>query len=109
MNARINRILGEINSGRALAADAIAHEMSGEQPEIPGVVECWGEVFQFIANRELATSAGGWCISTSQIERVWHGDEPGELVITFRPPARFRFIVVMPLMHEDKWRALSTC
>ncbi|MGW2208922.1 hypothetical protein [Streptomyces sp. NPDC001781] len=33
------------------------------------------------------------------------GTAPGELVVTFDPPARFRAVVVTPVLHTDKWRA----
>lgn len=106
-NAQIDWILDEVNSGRALVADATAHGTAEDRTEIPGVVECWGDIFQFKANWELTADAEGWRISKSRIDGVHEGDKPGELVITFRPPARFGAIVVTPLIHADKWRQLA--
>ncbi|MFD2690583.1 hypothetical protein ACFS5L_37920 [Streptomyces phyllanthi] len=106
-NARIERLLVEVNAGRCLAADATAHEASGTRRGIPGVVECWDDIFQFKADSELTAPTEGWRVPKSQIAGVRDGDGPGELVITFRPPARFDAVVVTPLMHADKWRALA--
>ncbi|MBC2907622.1 hypothetical protein [Streptomyces cupreus] len=107
-NAQIDLLADEVNSGRALVADATAYETSRDRTGIPGVVECWDDVFRFKANWELTVETEGWRISKSQIDSVHDSDKPGELVITFREPARFRAIVVTPLMHADKWREMAT-
>ncbi|WP_328888194.1 hypothetical protein [Streptomyces sp. NBC_00316] len=107
-NAQIDWIADAVNSGRALMADATALETSGARQGIAGVAEVCDDHVHFKSNSDLKAGASGWRISRSEIAGVTGGDEPGELVITFRTPGRFRAIVVTPLVHADKWRSLTT-
>ncbi|MDF6041559.1 hypothetical protein LRD69_05155 [Streptomyces sp. JH14] len=97
-----------MNSGRALMADATALEASGARQDIPGVAEVCDDHVHFKSNSDLKAGASGWRISRSEIAGVRDGDGPGELVITFRTPGRFRAIEATPLIHVDKWRSLTT-
>ena len=106
VSAQLDRLAEAVRSGTALIADATAYEAVGDQAAIPGVVECWDDILQFKANTELPSWTEGWRIPQSQIEDVRAGEQPGELVITFRTPTRFRAIAVTPLLHAEKWRGL---
>ncbi|MEW1774120.1 hypothetical protein [Streptomyces sp. NPDC086777] len=107
-NAQIERIVDAVNSGQALMADATALEASGSHQEIAGVVEVCDVHLHFKSNADLKARADGWRIDRSDIAGVQDGDEPGEVVITFRTSERFHAIVVTPVMHADKWRSLAT-
>ncbi|MER7487389.1 hypothetical protein ABTY20_16055 [Streptomyces sp. NPDC126497] len=106
-NARIERIVDAVNSGRALVADATAYEASGTGQGVAGVLEVHDDHVHFKANSELTVPDGGRRTSRSRIAGVRDGDGPGELVITFHAPGPFRAVVVTPVMHGDKWRALA--
>ncbi|MFJ5534579.1 hypothetical protein [Streptomyces sp. NPDC093261] len=97
-----------MNSGQALMADAMAVEASGARQEIAGVAEVCDDHLHFKSNSDLKARAKGWHIDRSEIAGVRDGGEPGEVVINFRTPGRFHAIVVTPVMHADKWRALAT-
>ncbi|MEU4152413.1 hypothetical protein [Streptomyces sp. NPDC026659] len=106
-NAAIDRIADVVGTGDTLLADAIAYGREGEPTTIPGVAQCCDEHFHFRADAEPAFGAGGWFVPRSRIGCVQEGAAPGELVVTFDPPARFRAVVVTPVLHLDKWRALD--
>ncbi|MFD8808547.1 hypothetical protein [Streptomyces sp. NPDC059597] len=106
-NAAIDRIADAVGRGETLLADAIAYVRDGEPATIPGVAECCEEHFHFRADAEPAFGPGGWSVPRSLIGCVQEGAAPGELVVTFDPPAGFRAVVVTPVLHADKWRALD--
>ncbi|MFF3559701.1 hypothetical protein ACFYXS_06645 [Streptomyces sp. NPDC002574] len=106
-NAQIERILDAVNSGQSLMADATAVEASGARQAIAGVAEVYDDRLHFTSNADIEAGAKGWRIGLSEIAAVRDGAEPGELSITFRSPGRFHSIVVTPVMHADKWRALD--
>jgi hypothetical protein len=107
-NAQIEQIVDAVNAGRALMADATAFEASGTGQKIAGVVEVCDDHLHFKSDSDLKVRAAGWHISRSEIAEVRDGDEPREVMITFRTPGRFRAIAVTPVMHADKWRSLAT-
>ncbi|MEU6241255.1 hypothetical protein [Streptomyces sp. NPDC047024] len=106
-NAAIDRIADAAGTGDTLLADAIAYGREGEPTAVPGVAQCCDEHFHFRADAEPAFGAGGWSVPRSRIGCVQEGAAPGELVVTFDPPDRFRAVVVTPVLHLDKWRALD--
>lgn len=106
-NDQIEQIVQAVNAGRALMADATAFEASGALQKIAGVAEVCDDHLHFKSDTELKARAAGWHISRSEIAAVRDGDDPGEVVITFCTPGRFRAIAVTPLMHADKWRSLA--
>lgn len=106
-NAQIERIVDAVNSGQTLMADATALEASGVRQEIAGVAEVCDDHLHFRSNSDLKSRAAGWRIDRSEIAGVRDGEEPGDVVITFRTPGRFHAIVVTPVMHADKWRVLA--
>ncbi|MFE7394924.1 hypothetical protein [Streptomyces sp. NPDC057582] len=103
--AVIRQHLEEFEAGTRLFSAATAHTMFGLPPRISGSVECWDETFQFKPEGTF-TDEEAWRIPKTQIDGVRDGDEPGELMITFRPPSPFMAITVKPTMHEDEWRKL---
>ncbi|MEU6815226.1 hypothetical protein [Streptomyces sp. NPDC046860] len=103
----IDRITDAVGAGHTLLADAVAYGRDGEPAAIPGVAECCDEHFHFRADTEPAFGPGGWSVPRARIGCVQEGAAPGELVVTFDPPARFRAVVVTPVLHLDTWRALD--